>query len=61
MYTTDTSKIRKAIVETTPRTTPFSLTLANVTSNDAKTISPIPMKEAHIFSMPLKNNHPMHI
>jgi hypothetical protein len=51
MYTTDTSKMTKAITDTIPRVTPFNLILANEIKKEANTISPIPMKEAHILSI----------
>jgi hypothetical protein len=51
MYTTDTSKMTKAIIVSMMRTKPLVLILANVIIKEAKIISPIPMKEAHILSM----------
>lgn len=49
----------KAIIVNMIRTNPFVLILANVIIKEAKIISPIPMKEAHILSMLLNWYHPM--
>jgi hypothetical protein len=50
IYKTETSSKTKATNDSKPRTTPFVFILAKEMRSEATTISPIPMKEAHILS-----------